>query len=195
MLSTAARMPSVSAASQQSWVYQSRWLQGARGTLGAQEPESWKTWVMSQQLGRGQPKTADRKCWRETWGVSPTTWIAMDSCSLQSQTLYWSEVPKLILSHITQKQKAQLLSTWPLFVHSGDMGDDLFSVPSSLTTSLQSIWHGCSEPVLSQTIPFWQENWILSKSHKVKHEWLFPARLVFSSIFFPQDHFGWHCSH
>lgn len=139
---------------------------------------------MSQQLGREQPTTADRNCWRDTWGVSPTKWIPMDSCSLQCQILHWNEVSKLVLSHITQKQKVKPLPTWSLLVHSGDVGDDHCSVSSSLTTSLQSIWCGYPEPLLSQTIQFWWENCILFESLEEQHEWLFLARLVLSSVNF-----------
>lgn len=82
---------------------------------------------MSQQTGREQPQTADGKCWRETRGVSPTTWISTDSWSLRFQTLYWNEVLKLIISYINKEAESDtficlaVVSTlwrcgrWPLF--------------------------------------------------------------------------------
>lgn len=54
-----------------------------------------RTWIlknMSQLLGSEPPKP-NRRCWRETWGLNPVTWLPAVDWSAQSQTHHWDEVP------------------------------------------------------------------------------------------------------
>lgn len=172
-------------------------LLAARGKLDAQEHKSQKTWVMSQQMGREQPQTADRKCWRETRGVSPTKWMPTDSWSLRFQTFYWNEVLKLIISHVNTEAESgtficlTVLSAlwrhgrWSLFssfFSNQESSEYLMWVPWSSHISNHSVLIGelntLQNPWGRTQVTFSSQACVLINDFPIRSLWLTPLTLV-----------------